>query len=337
MASALRPSIVFAVLFVVSCALATVGGVAAESDAPLALESAIPLPDVRGRIDHITADLKRKRLIVAELGNNTADVVDLSSSHVIHRVDGLSEPQGVGYSARADLILIANAGDGSLRLFTGENFIPAGSIELGDDADNVRINPRNGLVVVGFGTGGLALIDPAVRAKVAQIPLSAHPEGFQIDPQTDRAFVNIPNAGQIAAVDLKTRRLVVSWRTDGLRDNFPIALQPASVLLVIAFRRPPVLALVNRNTGDLSQRMTTCGDADDVFFDERRQRIYLSCGSGTIDAFQIESARIRPLHSTNTAPGARTSLFLPELDRLFIARPAGLTGSAAILVYRPVP
>src|SRR4029077_21157993 len=100
----------------------------------------------------------------------------------VRRSPGRQEPQGVGYAPRADVILIANAGDGSVRLFNAGDFSPAGSVALGDDADNVRIDPRNGLAVVGYGGGGLALIDPGAHAKVADIRLPAHPEGFQIDP-----------------------------------------------------------------------------------------------------------------------------------------------------------
>jgi hypothetical protein len=69
------------------------------------LEATIPLPDTGGRIDHMAVDLKRGRLFVAELGNGTVDVVDLASRKVMHRLGGLKEPQGVGYSQSADVKL----------------------------------------------------------------------------------------------------------------------------------------------------------------------------------------------------------------------------------------
>jgi len=46
---------------------------------PLILEAGIPLGQVSGRIDHLGIDLKRQRLLVAELGNNSLGVVDLGS------------------------------------------------------------------------------------------------------------------------------------------------------------------------------------------------------------------------------------------------------------------
>src|SRR5882672_11449687 len=93
---------------------------------PLQLERKIPLGDVRGRIDHLAVDLKRRRLFVAELGNDTVGIVDLAASDVIHRMTGLKEPQGVGYEMSTDTLYVANAGDGSVRLFEGPDYIAKG-------------------------------------------------------------------------------------------------------------------------------------------------------------------------------------------------------------------
>jgi YVTN family beta-propeller protein len=104
--------------------------------APLQLEAKIPLGNVRGRIDHMAVDLKRQRLFVAELGNDTVGVVDLVNRKLLQTIAGLKEPQGVGYEPSTDTLYVANAGDGSVRLFEGNEYKPKGRIELGNDADN---------------------------------------------------------------------------------------------------------------------------------------------------------------------------------------------------------
>jgi YVTN family beta-propeller protein len=175
---------------------------AQTTGAPLVLEAKIPLGEVRGRIDHLAIDAKRRRLFVAELGNNSLGVVDLAAGKVLRRISGLSEPQGVAYVPFADSVYVANAGDGSVRVLRGDDLAPIGRIELGDDADNVRVDAPRNRVLVGYGKGALAIIDPATRTKAADIRLKGHPEGFQIDEAGTQVFVNVPDAREIEVVDL---------------------------------------------------------------------------------------------------------------------------------------
>jgi DNA-binding beta-propeller fold protein YncE len=305
---------------------------------PLQLERIITLSNVTGRIDHMAIDLGRRRLFVAELGNNTVDVIDLDDGKAMHRIEGLNEPQGIGYAPKADVVAIANAGDGSVRLFRGADFAALGTVALGNDADNVRFDPNAGQFVVGYGTGGLATLDPASGSVVARVRLSAHPEGFQLDPTTRRAYVNVPNAHEIAVVDLATGRQAASWPMADLRANFPMARDAGGAFLAVAFRDPARVALLDAASGSVKASVATCGDADDIFLDAKRRRIYVSCGEGSVDVLQQEAQGYQSIGRIKTASGARTSLFVPELDRLFVAARAGFFGlglDAAILVLRP--
>src|SRR5437868_13816473 len=128
-------------------------GSAQTSSPPLVLETKIPLGEISGRIDHLGIDLKRQRLFVAELGNNSLGVVDLAAGKVLRTIAGLSEPQGVGYVGFADSVYVANAGDGSVHVLRGDDLAPIGRIELVDDADNVRVDTQRNQVVVGYGNG----------------------------------------------------------------------------------------------------------------------------------------------------------------------------------------
>jgi DNA-binding beta-propeller fold protein YncE len=304
----------------------------------LVLETTIPLPDVGGRIDHLAIDRARHRLIVAALGNGTIEVADLGTGKPRQRIDGLREPQGVAYADKADAVFVASAGDGSVRIFAADDLKPLGRIDLKKDADNIRVDPRNNNIVVGYGDGGLAVIDPMTRNVIGTIALQGHPEGFQIEKITGRAYVNVPDAKQIAVVDLDARRQIATWQVPGASSNFPMALDPAKSVLAAVFRSPPRLVLLDTRTGAVAANLPTCGDADDLFFDARRTRIYISCGAGEIAVFQGDGTAYRPMASVPTASGARTSLFVPELDRLFLAVRASLLGSAAsIQAFRPTP
>jgi hypothetical protein len=236
------------------------------------------------------------------------------------------------------MIAVANAGDGSVHLYRGADFTPVGVVALGDDADNVRIDLKTGQLIVGYGAGGLAVLDPTTRSVVVRIKLPAHPESFQFDPATRRAFVNLPDAHQIAVVDLASGQQVATWRVPDLRANFPMAWDVNNGVLAVVFRDPARVVLLDATNGAVKTNIATCGDADDVFFDPKRRRIYVSCGQGSVDVLQQDANGYRSTGHIKTASGARTSLFVPELDRLFVAARAGFFGlgsDAAILVLRP--
>ena len=303
---------------------------------PLVSDGEIVLDRVRGRIDHLAIDLPRHRLLVAELGNDTVDVLDLTKRVRAAQLAGLAEPQGVGVAPRGDRYAVANARDGTVRLYDAEDWRPTGTVDLGSDADNVRADRSTGQLVVGYGSGGIAMIDPTTAKVSGTIELPAHPEGFQPDPRGGRIFVNLPDAHRMVIADRDTKRVVATWSTPGLSGNFPMAIDNTRALVAVVFRSPPTLVIYAATDGTVRSRLPTCGDADDVFFDAQRQRIYVSCGSGAIDVFAASGADYEHTAQVKTASGARTSLFVPELDRLFVAQRAGvLSGDAAIRIFRP--
>ena len=303
----------------------------------LRLETSIQLGEVRGRVDHMSIDRGRNRLIVAELENDSVAIVDLNDRKVIHVITGLKEPQGVAYVPSTDMLYVANAGDGSLRLFGGGDYAPAGMIELGDDADNIRLDPRANAVFVGYGSGALAVIDAATQRKTADMPLGAHPESFQLAADGGRIYVNLPTARAIAVLDAATRKRVATWPASVGNGNFAMALDDAAQRVIVVFRTPARLAAFSMVDSRLIEMVETCGDADDVFVDAKRQRIYVSCGDGYLDIFDKQNHPYRRLAHIRTAAGARTSLFVPELDRLFVAVRANAGEPASIRVFQPAP
>ena len=211
-----------------------------------------------------------------------------------------------------------------------------GRIELGDDADNVRVDDTHRRVLVGYGSGALTVIDPATRTKIGDMRLKGHPESFRIDETGTQVFVNVPDAREIAVVDLSAARSQ-SLPTPGAAANFPMAIDRKLHRVLVVFRRPPFLMALSSQDGHVVARTATCSDADDVFVDARRQRVYVSCGQGVVDVFAAEQASYRRLARVPTVAGAHTSLFVPELDRLFVAVRAISGEPAAIWVFRPTP
>jgi DNA-binding beta-propeller fold protein YncE len=306
-------------------------------DPPLVLDAKIPLGEVNGRIDHLGVDLNRRRLFVVELGNDTLGVVDLAAGRTTNTIGGFTEPQGVAHVPFADSVYVANGGDGSVRVLRGEDLASNGRIDLGSDADNIRVDVQRQRVLVGYGKGALAIIDPASRTKTGDIRLKAHPEGFQIDDVGSRVFVNLPDAHEIAVADLAARTADGSWPTQGLRSNFPMAIDRDAHRALVVFRSPSVLMAFAAEDGRAVAKLETCGDGDDLFVDAKRHHVYVSCGEGAVDILGQDGTGYRRIARIPTVAGARTSLFVPELDRLFVAVRASSGERPAIWVFRPTP
>ena len=292
-----------------------------EVEAP-ALKAIIPLPGVEGRIDHMDFDEAGQRLFVCTLGNNTLEVIDLRKNERIYSITGLGSPQGVAYIPEVDRILVTNDKGGVCKFFDGKTYEPAGELSLGDDADNVRYDAAAKRVYVGFGHGGIAIIGADDGRSAGSIKLPEHPEAFALEKHGPRIFINVPNANQVAVIDREKRTVIATWKTDGGSANFPMALDESNHRLFVACRNPSKLVVLDTESGAVVASLAIAGDADEVFYDGKRHRIYAVCGAGTIEIIEQAAANSYKVSSTiNTAAGARTGLFLPERSTLFVAVP----------------
>jgi chromate transporter len=320
------------------CALLGMGFtqvVHAADAAPLVLATKVPLGDINGRIDHLAFDPTRQRVYVAELGNNSVGIVDLKTRRVLRTVTGFDEPQGIGYEPSTDTVYVANGGDGSVRLFRAEDFVSLGRIELGADADNVRIDRAARRVYVGYGGGALAVIDPATRKRIADIALRGHPESFQLEADGPRIFVNVPDTNQIAVVTRDSNKQVMSWPTANLHANYPLAIDAANGRVLAIFRHPARLQAFDLRAGKPLNGTAVCGDSDDAFVDAKRNRIYVICGEGYVDTLDSRSAAYTRVGRLTTSRGSRTGLFVPDLDTLLVAIRATGAEPAALWILRP--
>jgi DNA-binding beta-propeller fold protein YncE len=309
---------------------------AAESgNPPLQLQQTIPLPGVEGRIDHFAFDAGGDRLFVCALGNNTAEVLDLRKGERVHAIGGLGAPQGLDYFPELNRLFVTNDKGGVCNIYDAKSFKLIGKVDFQDDADNVRYDNTTRRVYVGFGSGGIGIINAADAKQVGFIKLSAHPEAFELEKQGKRIFVNVPNARQVAVVDRDKGKVVATWKTGWAFGNFPMALDEANHRLFIGCRLPSKLIVLNTDSGEVVTKIDISGDSDDLFYDSKRHRVYAICGAGKIDIIeQADANTYKPLAKIDTANGARTGLLVPERDTLFVAVPHGGSQQAEIRCYQ---
>jgi len=299
----------------------------------LQLQRFIALPGVEGRMDHLTLDATGQRLFLAALGNNTVEVVDLREGKRTSRLTGMKEPQGVALIAESNRLVVASGEDGKCR-FYDSSLAEIGTVDDLEDADNVRYEREHKHIYVGYGKGALAVIDAEEMKKIADIPLAGHPESFQLEAKGSRIFVNVPTARHIAVIDREKRAVEATWAITEAEQNYPMALDEANHRLFIGCRKPAKMVVLDTQSGGMIAALDCCGDADDVFYDAGARRIYVSGGEGCISVFQQESAdTYREAGRVPTAPGARTSLYVPETRTLYLAVPHRGDQQAEIRVF----
>lgn len=293
--------------------------VRAQSAEPLKLEKTIELPNVQGRIDHMSIDVNGQRLFVSALGNNTLEVIDLKAGKRANTIAGLKEPQGALYVGNVGRLFVATSKDGTVKMFDGSSLNLLKTIEYGEDADNLRFDASRQRVYVGFGDGALGELDTEGH-KIAETKLDAHPESFQMEKGSPRIYVNLPKSRKIAVVDREAHTVVTTWGMGLDLGNYGMALDEADHRLFAVSRFPARLLVVDTASGKIVQKLPAVGDCDDIFFDAARKRIYASGGEGAISVFeQQDPDHYKEVARIPTVKGARTSFFSPELGRLYLA------------------
>ena len=258
-----------------------------------------------------------------------------AKASAFHSISGLGAPQGLVYVPELNRLFIANDKGGLVNIYDAKSWQLIGTVDFQDDADNVRYDSATKQIYVGFGDGGIGVINATDGKRVGSIKLAAHPEAFELEKHGRRIFVNVPSAGQVAVIDRDKGEVISTWKTDGAAANFPMALDEANHRLFIACRNPAKLVVLNTDSGDTVTTLDISGDADEVFYDAKRRRLYAICGAGSVDIIeQTDSDHYKLAVKVPTANGARTGLFVPERDDLFIAVPHRGTQAAEIRRYQ---
>lgn len=301
----------------------------------LKLVATIQLPDINGRIDHLAFDTRNQTIFIAALGNNTVEVVDLKAKKVIQTIKGLHEPQGIKFIQENNTVFVANGENGECDIYNADTYQLVTSIKMpGGDADNVRYDVTAGKIFVGYGDGGIAVIDAKTFRQMADIKLPGHPESFQLGADSKRIFVNVPDAQILATIDLEKYTVTNKWKVEIAKANFPMALDANNHRMFVGCRNPAKLLVINSESGNIITQIDIDSDTDDVFYDNTSKQIYVSCGGGYVDVIKQNGPdKYEVTSRIESRSGARTSLFVPELNQLLVAAPARSGNEAQLMIF----
>lgn len=301
----------------------------------LKLEKTIEMPGVSGRIDHMAINLKAQVVYMAALGNNTVEVIDLRNGAVIHSIAGLDEPQGIAFIPEHNEVVVANGGNGNCVFYNAADYSIITTLHLAGDADNVRYNALSGKIYIGYGDGGIAVIDAISHKQISDVKLPAHPESFQLDQKNNLLLVNLPGANAISVIGLNDFKVLNTWKTNSLKANFPLTLDTANNHVMIGFRHPAVLVTYDVKTGKEVNRTDLISDVDDIFYHPAKHQVLASGGGGAINIFEKNTDNTyKKIANISTRFGTRTSLLIPSLQTYVLAERANGGKPAALVVYK---
>ena len=319
-----------------------------QDKSPLKLIQQIPLPNVKGRIDHMDVDVRGKRLFVAGLENGTLEVVDLKAGKWARSVPGLKAPQGVAYVSALNKVFVANENDDTLKVFRGDTLDLLSTIRLDLGANRVTYDPHSKKLYVGYGGasakkdyGEVGVIDAENDKHIGDVRLGVRPAEILMDKSGQTLFIFDSIGGKIQVVDARRSQILSAWPVSDQRPGDG-ALDEATHRLLIGTRTPPEMIVMDSTSGKEVAKLPTVEGMDGVYFDAARKRIYISGGRG----FDVGSVFVYQQHDADhytqigripTRPGAGTSFWSSELNRYYVAAPANDKEEAAILVFEPQP
>jgi DNA-binding beta-propeller fold protein YncE len=297
-----------------------------QDKAPLKLIATTPLPGFTGDFDHFAVDLKGKRLFLTAEDHKTVEVFDLEGKR-IHSITGFGQPHAAVVLSDGNIIVTDGDGFGRVALVNGKDYKIMNTIKLPNGVDGAVFNPVNQYYYVESGsddagakTHVINIIDTKAFKLAGQITLPGnHSEAMAIDHTGKKMYINLTGADQVGVVDLESRKLIAQWPVPDAQTANAIVLDEPNHRLFIATRKPAKFFVYDTETGKVVTTLPTAEMDDDMWFDVARKRIYVT-GTETTAVMEQRDAN-HYVHVTDIATGyrAKTSVYVPELNRLYIA------------------
>ncbi len=341
-----RRSALLSVFLVAASAGITAGAAGTHSSLPLKLLGRTEVPGYTGDFDHLAVDRENKRLYMAAEDHGTLEVFDLKTGAHLRTLTTFETPHGIFLVPGTDRMIVTDSGKSGSRILDRKTLKVVGTIKLAPGADSSSYDPSTGrfYIVTGGGDVGMKVsylneIDPKSGRVLRQLRIdSDHTEAIQAEQHGDRLFVNIADKNLVAVVDKKTFKIVARWPIVGAKTNLSMALDEPHHRLFVVTRNPTEMFVLNTDNGATVATVDVPAIVDGVFFDAARGRIYVPGAVGEVGVYQeVDPDHYRELARVPSAIGAKSGLFVPSMNRLYVAASPGKRVGGAVLWYAVEP
>jgi len=305
-----------------------------DTSSPLGLRETIALPAIHGEFNHMSVDAERERLFVPAPADRILEIVDLRSGKAWRSLPA-ARPTTALYAREFNQLYLTTGPN--LDIYDGTTLDRIVSINLRGRLDQLQYDPVAKELYVGCmmeGKTGIAIVSIPDGKLVGEIRLPGSPQGFAVEKEGPRIFVNVPDNSFIAVINRRERKVVAKWNLEPAGDNFPIALDEKGHRVFVACRTPAEMLALDSQSGRIVVRVASVRDADDMWYDETERRIYITGGEGFVSVIQQQDAsRYSLLGRVATAPQAANSVFSSQMRSLYVSVPLRGKQAAEILAF----
>ena len=312
---------------------------------PLNLVGRYEFPsDVKGRFDHLIADVHGHRLFTTPQGSKSVMVFDLRTRKLIHTIGGIEIPNGLLYREDLKRLYVTDGSPGELKIYSGENYDLIKSIRLLPDTDPIVYDPATKyLYVVSGGRDAkmsystISIIDTTSGDKVDEMKVdSPGLDAMAIEKSSPRLYVANVAQTKVEVIDRNARTAIASWPITLCTVTVALALDESNRRLFVGCRSGQIVVF-DTETGKEMEALPINQNINDLVFDPVSKRLYATCGAGagSVDMYEETAPdHYRSLGQVPTGPDARTGRLVPELQRFFIAVPQHERTNAEVLEYK---
>lgn len=291
-----------------------------------------------GGFDHAAVHGRRQRVYVAHTANDALDVINCVTHTYVFSIRGLTGVAGALVSEEQDLVFTSNRGEDTIGIVSPDRDDVLAKVGVGVGPNGLAYDPRRRLLLAAnvgdplrAGSFTVSMVDVAHRGVIAEVPVAGRTRWAVFDPDGDCFYVNIADPPEIAVIAASSPAKVAGTFAVPAAGPHGLDLDPAGRRLFCACDGKRVIALDSR-TGAVADEIDIAGVPDVVFFNPRRQRLYVAIGDpGVIEV--LETTPLGRRQVVTTEPGAHTTVFDLASETIYAFLPQ--THRAAVHRDRP--
>jgi len=317
---------------------------ARAADAPnYRIVERIKVPD--GAFDYATFDASTGRVYMPRGAYTT--VIDVKTGAASQLASGVGDH--IALPVPGTTLLVVTQRTGAIRIADAATDKVLAQFQGEKNPNSAVYDPVTKLVfVLNKDSGTATIVDPVRRRPVGTIPISPNVLEFPVTDGAGKIFDNIETTGQIAVIDVRTRKVTGTYTLAGCEEPSGLAYAADAELLISSCRNQ-VAKVIEAATGKEIASLPIGRGPDAVIYDPMRKRAFIPCGGdGVLEVISLaDPAHIAVVQHVTTQAGSRTGTLDPATGRLYLMAskpdpsvPPGrgarrLAGSWEVLVVAP--